>query len=227
VTDDLSVLHWNVHSWQSASGASNAARVAALIRDTSPDVVSLVEVNEPWGAPATLASVAADCGYSWTFVPSIELDRPGGRRGYGNALLSRLPLSAVQQVDVFSAPGGYAGPEESETRSVLLARTGTGFWVGSTHFPASLRSARQSAASALGGLLRQLGPPWIVAGDFNAGPSLFPDGGTVAAGPTFPADRVRKEIDYFLVSPDVSGSASVLPVAGSDHLPVLITAARR
>src|ERR1019366_8793421 len=48
------ILHWNIHSWQDPAGAPNAEAVTALIRDTRPHVVSLGEVNEPWGAPDTL-----------------------------------------------------------------------------------------------------------------------------------------------------------------------------
>ena len=224
---NLRVLHWNVHSWRDAGGASNVTRIADLIRDTEPDVVSLVEVNEPWGAPEALASIAAETGYGWVFVPSIQFGEPPGRRGYGNALLSRVPVSDVQQVDVFTPPGSYDGSEESEKRSAVVARVGS-TWVGSTHFPAGSRRARKAAAAALLELLRGLSTPWIVCGDFNAAPSalfagrtdllrVHPDSGT----PTFPAHRPRVPIDYFLTSPDVSVSASVLAAGGSDHLPVL------
>lgn len=221
------MLHWNVHSWRDASGESNVARVTDLIREASPDVVSLVEVNEPWGAPECLGSVAADCGYGWVFVPSIEFGAAPGRRGYGNALLSRIPLTDVQQVSVFTPPGRYDGSEESETRSAVLARVGPA-WVGSTHFPASSRTARKAAAGVLLELLRSLRTPWVVCGDFNAAPAalfagrtdllrVHPDSGM----PTFPARRPRVPIDYLLTSPDVSVSASVLAAEGSDHLPVL------
>jgi endonuclease/exonuclease/phosphatase family metal-dependent hydrolase len=227
VTAELSVLHWNVHSWKDAAGEPNADQVTALIRDTGPDVVSLVEVNEPWGSPATLTSIAAACGYRWVFVPCISYGGRPDRRGYGNALLSRVPIAAVQQVEVFAAAGGYVGPEESETRSAVFARTDSGFWAGATHFPANLRTARKTAAAALIDVLGQLGTPWIVAGDFNAAPSALFTGRTdllrvypSSGEATFPAHRPRVAIDYFLTSPDVAVTAEVLRVPGSDHLPV-------
>src|SRR5579859_525517 len=118
----LRILHWNIHSWRDADGAPNLAAVTALIQRTAPDVVSLTEVNEPWGAPRTLQDVAAESGYSWIFVPSIEFGTDPSARGYGNALLTRIPVTAVQQLTVHAYPHVYDGSEPSVTRSVILSR---------------------------------------------------------------------------------------------------------
>ena len=230
-----------MHSWRDAGGAPNGDAVAAVIQQTAPDVVSLVEVNEPWAAPATLGDVAERCGYSWTFVPSIEFGTEPSGRGYGNALLTRMPVTAVQQLSVFTPSQRYDGTEPNETRSVLLARLGVSgpqlglagrpVWAGATHFPASHRASRKEAARAILELARQLSTPWIIAGDFNAAPSalfagrvdllrVYPE----SAEPTFPAHRPRVPIDYFLTSPNVTMKAEVLPAQGSDHLPLLGTA---
>jgi endonuclease/exonuclease/phosphatase family metal-dependent hydrolase len=233
VTGGLRVLHWNIHSWKDAAGAPNADAVTALIRDTAPDVVSLVEVNEPWGAPDVLAKVADACGYSWTFVPCIEYGKDPSARGYGNALLTRLtrlPVTAVQQVSVYRPGRGYDGSEQSETRSVVLARVGS-CWVGGTHFPASEHASRKIAAQALHQLTLRLSTPWLICGDFNAPPdALFGNYSDMRAQPdpavpSFPAKRPRKAIDYCLASPGVEVTAEVLPVPGSDHLPLLVRAA--
>ena len=221
-----------MHSWQDAAGAPNGAAVSALIRDTAAHVVSLVEVNEPWGAPSVVAEIAGDCGYAWTFVPCVELGTAPGRRGYGNALLTRVPVTATQQVSVFRPEGRYDGSEPSETRSLVLAAVhGPGVWVGSTHFPATHQSARKAATTALLDVLRELRTPWIVSGDFNDPPSALFTGRTdllrchpAAGEPTYPARRPKIAIDYFLTSPDVTMKAEVLHVSGSDHLPILGTA---
>jgi endonuclease/exonuclease/phosphatase family metal-dependent hydrolase len=42
---------------------------------------------------------------------------------------------------------------------------------------------------------------------------------------SFPAKRPRKAIDYCLASPEVTVTASILDVAGSDHLPLLVDVA--
>jgi endonuclease/exonuclease/phosphatase family metal-dependent hydrolase len=224
----LRILHWNIHSWKDADGAPNRAAVAALIQRTAPDVVSLTEVNEPWGAPRTLTDVAEESGYSWIFVPSIEFGTDSSARGYGNALLTRVPVTAVQQLRVHAHPHGYDGSEPSETRSVILARlAGPAAWVGSTHFPATRHSSRKAAAGRLRQLTRQLSAPWIICGDFNAPPGKLFDGfGDMRVfprrdEPTFPARRPRDAIDYVLAAPGVEVTAEVLRAPGSDHLPLL------
>jgi endonuclease/exonuclease/phosphatase family metal-dependent hydrolase len=223
----LRVLHWNIHSWKDAAGAPNQDAIAALLKQEAPDVVSLTEVNEPWGAPRTLAEIADECGYTWIFVPSIELGTDPGARGYGNALLTKVPVTAVQQLPVHQDERGYHGTEPSETRSVILARlAGSGLWVGSTHFPATHHASRKAAARKLRQLTLQLTTPWLICGDFNAPAKLFGDFSDIRVHPerppaTFPAHRPRTAIDYILASPGVRTTTEVLPAPGSDHLPLL------
>jgi endonuclease/exonuclease/phosphatase family metal-dependent hydrolase len=237
VSDDLRVLHWNIHSWRDDHGQPNAEAVTALIREVGPHVVSLVEVNEPLGHPATLAQIADECGYSWVFGPCLEYANREREGGYGNALLSRVPVTAVQQWRVFSPDRLYDGSEQSEPRIVLLGRLGpagwadSGLWVGSTHFPASDKNARKSAGQRLQQLTTLLDGPWLICGDFNAEPSgCFTDDGTFTvardlARPTFPTKRPRKSIDYCIARPGLAVETTALPAAGSDHLPVLTTLA--
>jgi endonuclease/exonuclease/phosphatase family metal-dependent hydrolase len=219
----MRILHWNIHSWTDVAGRPNAQAVADLIRDAAPDVVSLTEVNEPWGRPETLSRIS---GYTWIFAPSVEF----GSRGYGNALLTRVPVTAVQHVCVYSPEHGYQGTEPTETRSATVARLSSGgmsVWVGSTHFPATLPDRRETAARTLRRLARGLGEPWIICGDFNApaaelfaGLPAYPD----PAEPTYPAGAPATAIDYFLTSPGMDVKAEVLPAVGSDHLALLATA---
>jgi endonuclease/exonuclease/phosphatase family metal-dependent hydrolase len=225
---EIRVLHWNVHSWRDAAGAPNSAAVAGLIRATGPDAVSLVEVNEPWGGPATLAGIADGCGYSWVFGAGLEYNRDGHSGGYGNALLTRAPVTAVQQWRVFSPDRQYDGTEPAEPRTVLLARLADSkCWVGSTHFPASDPGARKAAAGKLQQLVRQLAGPWLICGDFNTEPeSCFTPDGTFVVSPdpvrpTYPADAPAASIDYCIAHPGLTVETSVLSVEGSDHLPVL------
>jgi endonuclease/exonuclease/phosphatase family metal-dependent hydrolase len=220
-----------VHSWRDAAGQPNTEAVAALIADHQPDVISLVEVSEPWAAPASLPALARRAGYSWIFFPVIELGRDAPARGYGNALLTRLPVLAAQQWQLTWPPAVYDGTEPSEPRSVALVRVSlptAAVWAGSTHLPASRRRARAAALRRLTELTQKLDAPWAICGDFNTAPSKWiQPGQPVVVGPdpaqpTYPASRPRKPIDYCIASPDVSLSARALQTAGSDHLPVLV-----
>jgi endonuclease/exonuclease/phosphatase family metal-dependent hydrolase len=120
--DQLRVLHWNIHSWRDADGGSNLEAVSDLIRHTTPHVVSLTEVDERWGAAARLQELAARNGYLWLFTPSFVFggDAPAG--GFGNALLTTLPILAVQQWQLLWPPRLYDGTEPTEPRSATLAK---------------------------------------------------------------------------------------------------------
>lgn len=228
--DELLFLHWNVHSWRDAAGRPNLDSVAALIAARGPDVVSLVEVSEPWAATVSLPELARRAGYTWIFVPVVEPGRGGSARGYGNALLTRLPVRAVQQWQL-TPPSVYDGTEPSEARSVALAQVavpaGGAVWVGSTHLPSSSRPARAAALRRLTTLTQGLEPPWVICGDFNTAPRHWiTRGQPVVVGPrparpTFPARFPYRSLDYCIASPGVSVRARPLRTAGSDHLPLL------
>jgi endonuclease/exonuclease/phosphatase family metal-dependent hydrolase len=220
------LLHWNVHMWQDPGGKSNVQAVADLVEEVSPDVVSLVEVDEPWGRPNGLREVADQLGYCWVFVPAFEYRTEGG---FGNALLSRRPLRAVQQWQLLS-PRLYDGTEPSEVRAVILARVdidGHATWVGSTHLPRGDLVMRAEASRRLRELLDQISEPWVLCGDFNQTPSdWLPTSATVAPSPvlaTYPAEAPGEAIDYCVLG-GITGEAHVLPSTASDHLPVVVVA---
>jgi endonuclease/exonuclease/phosphatase family metal-dependent hydrolase len=228
----LRMLHWNIHSWRDDSGVPNHGAVAALIRETAPDVVSLVEVRESWGKPSQLAELSERLGYHWVFVPALEFGGVPPALGYGNALLTRLPIVAVQQWEIHS-PGRYEGTEPSEPRTAACARVslgGTRIWVISTHLPASNKGDRARALSRFAALVGKLDAPWLACGDFNTPASTWAGelpGATFCPDPpkpTHPARRARHPIDYGVASPGVDAEARVLRTAGSDHRPVLVTA---
>jgi endonuclease/exonuclease/phosphatase family metal-dependent hydrolase len=223
---ELSILHWNIHSWCDESGQPNQEAVTRLVLETGADIVSLVEVNEPWGRPGAVRELAGLGGYSWIFSPAVEFGADGPERGYGNALLTRVPVQAVQQWRLTWPPRLYDGSEPSEPRCVTLAEVpfGSGTaWIGSTHLPATDPGARACALGRLTELTGSLDGRWVICGDFNTPPATWLDGGAWPdpAQPSFPASDPAVAIDYCVASPGVSVAARILPGAGSDHLPLL------
>jgi endonuclease/exonuclease/phosphatase family metal-dependent hydrolase len=227
---ELRILHWNVHSWRDDAGASNTEAVADLVRATDPHVVSLVEVDESWDGPSALDELAARTGYVSIFVPTFEFgtDAPAG--GFGNALLSKLPILAVRQRQLVWPLRLYNGTEPSESRSVVFAKlqTPTGpVWIGSTHLPRGEEDMRVAALHRLTEITRGLTDPWLLVGDFNAPASSWlgeqsPLRARPWSTPTYPAKAPVEPIDY-CVAPEASRvHADVLPEAGSDHLPILV-----
>lgn len=230
--DRLRILHWNIHSWRDTSGGSNLAAIAALIGRAEPHVVSLTEVAEPWGMAASVAELAGD-RYSWLFVPTFEFGRTAPAGGFGNALLTRLPILGAQQWQLLWPSRQYDGSEPSEPRAALFALLEFGaapVWVGTTHLPRNDPWARDKALDRLKALASGLGDRWLLCGDFNTSPSSWlGDGDPVTVSPdppaaTYPAADPVEPIDYCLASPGIALTAEVLPVAGSDHLPQLVRA---
>jgi endonuclease/exonuclease/phosphatase family metal-dependent hydrolase len=231
--DELRILHWNIHSWRDTDGGPNPDAIVSVIHENMPHAVSLVEVDESWGMPSILAEVAAKCEYSWVFGPSFEFGTDATAGGFGNAVLTRIPITAVQQWRLFSPPRPYDGTEPSEPRSVIMARltfSGAPLWLGSTHLPANDPSDRTAAALRLQELARRLTTPWIICGDFNAPPSAcFADDDTFVVSPdpvqpTYPAKHPTEPIDYCIAAPGIFLDSAVLRADGSDHLPLLTTA---
>jgi endonuclease/exonuclease/phosphatase family metal-dependent hydrolase len=229
------VLHWNIHSWRDEDGdhhgGPNADAVAAVIAETDPQIVSLTEVDEPWGGPSTLASLARRGGFSWVFPPTVHYgDDDGPRGGYGNALLVKAPILAVQQWPLRWPARLYDGSESSEARTVVLVKLGIGpdgLWAGSTHLPRRSATARADGLTRLLSLVEGLDAPWLICGDFNTPASTWaPVDGSVRVRPatmtpSYPASSPAEAIDYVLAAPSLTVSAAVLDRPGSDHLPVL------
>ena len=117
------MLHWNINSWRDESAAPNVDAVIGLIRETGPHVMSLVEVDEPSGMPSSLVNETDSCGYEWIFMPAFEFGRTGSAGGFGNALLTKVPIAAAQQGRVFTPRGPYDGsePRHPETFCFSLA----------------------------------------------------------------------------------------------------------
>jgi endonuclease/exonuclease/phosphatase family metal-dependent hydrolase len=222
----VKLLHWNIHMWRDLTGASNADAVVELVRRESPDVVSLVEVDEPADDAPTLRQAAVTSGYAWLFVPAFHYSGAGG---FGNALLVRGEINAVQQWALLS-PRLYDGSEPSEQRVILLANVtvdGATCWVGSTHLPRQESDERKRAADRLLHLLGLLGRPWVVCGDFNqpAGEWLPADLAVAPDPPTstYPTPEPAEAIDY-CIADGLRLTGTVTTSTGSDHLPVVATA---
>ena len=128
------------------------------------------------GRPAGSGTWPGWAGYTWIFSPAVEFGRDAPDRGYGNALLTRVPVRAVQQWRLTWPPRLYDGSEPSEPRSVILAEVpfGTGTaWIGSTHLPATDPAARACALDRLTELTAGLGRWWVICGDFNTPPATW------------------------------------------------------
>jgi endonuclease/exonuclease/phosphatase family metal-dependent hydrolase len=147
----------------------------------------------------------------------------GSRSWWGLALLSRYPIGEVREYEL-----GRVIADEAD-RIAVRARLdvdGTPFTVVFTHLtwrawgiPMQLWRLRRDVLADV------VDAPAAVMGDFNMwGPvvtSALPGWRRTARGRTWPAPRVRHQLDHILVTRAVRvRETGIEPYNGSDHLPV-------
>jgi vancomycin resistance protein VanJ len=221
----------------------NTASVVRILRDSSPDVAVLQELN-PENAAAVERELSDRYPYRW-------LDARAGVTGGG--IVSRIPfreapIGALGQVSWVGKPMAITFPLGGRDVTLLRMHAFSG--------PANT-SVRNAEAAAIAGYAAAHRGPLIVAGDLNATDqnsayraitSRLVDSWREAGwgfGHTFPGDptgpgsrpvilgiavpRWLVRIDYVFHSPELAAiSAETLPSDGaSDHRPILATLSLR
>ncbi len=196
--------------------------VRSFLRETAPDFVVLIEVNQRW--LDELEPLSDELPY--------RLAQPR-RDHYGVAFLSRIPLLEPSVLPT--------GPQARPTLLAHLDLEGTRLAVIGTHPPPpkqrSGSHARNGHISELAGLVRSQAGPVMVLGDLNLSPwsPYFGDllssaglqdsregFGIQASWPTA-VPLLRVPIDHVLHSPEVAIHHRWLgPDVGSDHFPVVV-----
>jgi len=225
----LRVATFNIHAGRDARLEDVAEVLAAL----DADVIALQEVERHPVANASdlrpdQARFLADrLGMNVAFAAA----RVAGDGELGVALLSRLPFTRVDRVDLSTgAPFSPRTAIDAEVCAgarplrVLATHNDLTPWAANSHAGALLARARSS-----------LGDGTIVLGDFNVLPSsdvvrTLERGGLTDVlarlGPvsTFRGDPIARRLDYIFVDQALAARVSDLKVksaAVSDHLPAL------
>jgi endonuclease/exonuclease/phosphatase family metal-dependent hydrolase len=224
------VLDWNLHYGVAADTAVDLEQIARTIEAEQPDVVALQEVARGWvlGGGADMATWLGDrLGMHVAFAPAAD-------RQFGNALLSREPLTDVQVVDL---PYGAGPQQRSALTALAVGPDGTPVRVTSVHLQhrESNTPTRLDQLAALDTAVPDDGPS-VLAGDLNAEPgspeldALDAAGWTSAvdtAGDpdvrTHPSDAPDVRIDWVLGRGVTFGEARVLDDTSSDHRAVVTT----
>jgi endonuclease/exonuclease/phosphatase family metal-dependent hydrolase len=165
-TTTLKVLHWNIHHGVGTDGVYDIDTIASWIARTGANVVSLNEVEKytGWGnedQPARFASLLRSrTGRTWYYNFA---QRDGGTNGQGNLLLTIFPIDSS------------ADHQLSYSRSVAQIRltiNGRTVNIFSTHLDADSSSRRTTQINELKSWASTFPEQRIIAGDFNAWPSL-------------------------------------------------------
>ena len=227
------VLTYNIQHGAGTDGTVDLARTAAVIKRLTPDLAALQEVDK-----ATTRSrgvdQAAELGKLTGMHAAFGKAMDFARGQYGEAILSRYPLTEVQ---VHSLPF----TEGCEPRCALAARVRLGedgpeSVFASTHLEHAKAALRLCQAQKLNPALAATNAlPTILAGDFNDVPDSpaikvlqphWTDATAQRPNPTWPSDRPRSKIDYVFFRPAsawrvVEQQVVNEPIA-SDHCPLLV-----
>ncbi len=234
----VTVTSFNIHHGQGTDGVLDLARIARVIRASGADIAGLQEVDRHFAKRSDWTDQAAELaellGCHVAYGANIDLDPPGPgkpRAQFGNAVLSRHPISRWENTHLFRSPG-------EEQRGLLHAEVdmpGVLLHVYVAHLAASSQTDRARQAQQVVQLVHE-NDPAVLLGDFNARPQTPEIGtlraaltdtwsavsavGSLAPHPGAPAAR----IDYIFTSQRLSATwtrFSTDDPAASDHLPVV------
>jgi len=225
--DVVAVASMNLHCGIDTRG--HPYDVAAAVRGLDAPVIALQETWSPAGvAEDALAAAARDLGARifrapltrGTTMRAIGIPADSGPGDMGTAMLTTLPVTNYELIDLGQAPGDVA---RRCAQVLTLGLPGSGvIRVAGTHLSYGGASPFQLAL-----LIRQLSReafPTVIAGDLNMPRQLarMAPGFTPAVrGRTWPAELPLMQLDHVLAGDGIRRLAgAVQPPAGSDHLPV-------
>ncbi len=225
------VMSYNLHSGFDVTGRMDLEAIAQTIEHEQADVIALQEVSRGWVIDTSadmLAWLSQRLSLPYVWGPTADAL-------WGNAILSRYPISEVQL---------HAMPNNSEihpSRGFIVAVFdigGKSLRVMATHFDHtdSDGATRVPQSQAVLDVWAQQ-PNTVFLGDLNAPPEAlemqmlraaglidaFSEAGQ-GAGLTFRSNNLYTRIDYIYHSPDLlARNFSVNPGTASDHLGVAAT----
>lgn len=223
--------------------------IADLLIELNADIVILNEVDfdSSWSGRKNQAQLIAErAGYPWVAEQTnYDLSLPLFRLRFGNAILSRFPITdaqliaypAVNRIEAlgFGQKQGLACTVELHTNQSVR--------IVAVHFDTRDADVRIDSAEAIRQLLLSPGPSLIVAGDFNDAP---PESDQTASslsvlqsaqgmrgieslsdspsspGGSFPSPQPTRLIDHLIAqSPWTLTHFEVIPSQLSDHRPIV------
>ncbi len=221
----LRVATYNIHRCIGKDGIEDFSRVAAVLREINGDIIALQEVTSHQGTAADMLAYLA-AAVKMEPVPGFTLQKAQGR--YGNALLSRLPVSAINRIDI-SMPGReprglIEAHFQLDKLQIIVWATHLGLGVRERHRQVNkLLQIVDAADAELGMLLGDLNE-WLawsrclraLRRRFTATPSpaTFP-----AWRPLLKLDRIW--IDRTDMKVDLRAHRTATSKAASDHLPLV------
>jgi endonuclease/exonuclease/phosphatase family metal-dependent hydrolase len=226
----ITVMDYNLHDAVNTDGRVDPEALAQVIEASGADIIGLQEISRgwlTWGGMDMLTWLSQRLDMPYIWGPTADAQ-------WGNAILSRFPVLSAENLPL--------PPEDVLLlRGYLIAEfdvDGTTLTVIDTHF--SERDGQDDIRAAQASVLLDAWsqrPATVIMGDLNALPdSLALDvllgGGLtdisreIGEQPTYTYSSFHPDhqIDYILVSPDITYSDFHIPsTTASDHLPLVTT----
>lgn len=241
----LRVMTYNVHSCVGLDGVHSVQRIARVIARENPDVVALQELDvnrHRTGGQDQAELIARFLEMDYHFHPSIHLEE----EKYGDAILTRHPLTLVRAAELPGVPGHAREPRGALWVTVDIG--GVPLQIINTHLGLSLRERHLQVEELLSN--RWLAHPdcvgpVILCGDFNAMASSMlyrqlcnrlNDVQTRAQGHrpkgTYYSRVPAARIDHIFINSAIDVAAVSVPrtrmtLMASDHLPLIADLAIR
>jgi endonuclease/exonuclease/phosphatase family metal-dependent hydrolase len=161
MTSALRIASYNIHACRGWDGRQDVARVAEVLREIDADVVGLQEVESRRGRSAIdqAEALGEALGMACIEGPLLHADRGW----FGNALLSRHPVHAVNRVEFED----YGREARGAIIADLTALDGTVWRVLTTHLDLHVGKRRRQFEIVLDQILPATTVPTVVIGDFN------------------------------------------------------------
>jgi endonuclease/exonuclease/phosphatase family metal-dependent hydrolase len=208
--------------------------MADTIKTCEADIIGLQEIrdqSQDAEYQAQTKIIAEKLGYHYYYF--AEAIRFGGVNPYGNAIISRFPISSAETIiipdpEIKQYDGYY------ETRCLLKATidVGNGLNVLVSHFGLNPDEQENAVETVISNISEK---PCVLMGDFNMEPDnpiLRPimqklhDTAKDFSTPklSFPSDTPSVKIDYIFVSKDLNVLCADIPaIISSDHRPHVAT----
>lgn len=215
---------------------SSIEKIAEIIRNINPDLVSLQEVERfteinPYNTPAKLAELTG-MNYHY-FIHALDIEEGGD---YGNVILSKYPIT---DSITYKLHGVDADDYVRSFGYIKIEKDGRQFYFAATHLDHKHNDAsRIKMVREILNVVKGLDAPIILGGDMNAQPTQKTM--TTLSGwfnidcvcnlkPTVPAPGpAESTIDYLISGPDNAFTIKDYRVyyeagGASDHFPVIAT----
>lgn len=220
----LKLASYNIHACIGSDGHFDPFRIAELIRELDADFVALQEVEHHRVNDIDLLDFLSEqTGMIGLAGPTMLRDT----RHYGNAILSRLPITSHRLIDL-----SLAAHEPRGVLQVRLQHGGQSLLIYATHLGLKPKERRYQVKAILSEFEKEQADTTVLMGDlnewflwgrplrwlhryFDTTPAVrsFP-----AAWPVLALDRIWVQPRKRLVA--LSVHRSKLARAASDHLPV-------